>query len=221
MKRLSFFIFIIFILHANSCLSNDATSSYAPPTTLHTLRLSSTDDWHQYVQLGFRISSDILISSKKLSSTDRIKSFFSGSFGFYARGGYKFIFGELGLQYSFHKGNYEIIDGLQQVLSPERVETRYLQIPLKVVGRFPLGKIFALMPNAGIIYSPLIHVSKNDIDYTKKVITQHQFIVTAGLEASIKFITIGVDYRYCLKPFFSDRTSQKTSFVNISLGIQF
>ncbi len=173
-----------------------------------------------YLQYGVRIGTDINLSSKWISDLDYQKRHLSAQFGFYVRGGYRFIFAETGLEYTFHKCFYETWtpDGLP--IASETVESRYLQIPLKAVGLIKAGNICAFLPYAGIIYKPLIHCSKNDINYGKATLTRHQCQFTAGLELRIKFVTIGAGYQYNLMPFFSDRKSVRQQFLSINLGVQ-
>ena len=177
----------------------------------------SLDD---YLQYGFRIGTDINLTSKWISNLDYQKRHLSAQFGFYVRGGYRFIFAETGLEYTFHKCFFETWTPDEQLIGSETVESRYLQIPLKAVGLIKAGNTCALLPYAGIVYKPLIHCSKNDINYGKNTLTRHQCQLTAGLELRIKFITIGAGYRYNLMPFFSERKSIRQQFLTLNLGVQ-
>lgn len=181
---------------------------------------SADGDLTDYLQYGIHIGSDFSLSSKDLSSRDHIKTHLSAMFGAYVRGGYKFIFAETGLEYTFHKCKYEVLNANGAALPEETVETRYLQVPLKAVGLIKAGKICAFLPYAGIVYKPLIHCSKNDISYGKANLTRHQFQVTAGLDFRIKFVLVGVGYRYNLRPCFSDRKSIHQQFLTVTLGVQ-
>ena len=190
-------------------------------TQFRTITLPSEErDLEDYLQYGIRIGTDLNLTSKWISERDHQKRHLSAQFGGYVRGGYKFIFAETGLEYIFHKCYYETwtSDGLPS--GSETVESRYLQIPLKAVGLIKAGKICALLPYAGIVYKPLIHCSKNDINYGKGTLTAHQFQVTAGLELRIQFVTIGAGYRYNLRPCFADRKSLRQQFLHITLGVQ-
>ena len=173
-----------------------------------------------YLQYGIRIGTDLNLSSKWLSERDHFKTHLSAMFGFYVRGGYKFIFAETGLEYIFHKCHYDTWTAEGRLYGDETVESRYLQIPVKVVGQIKAGKICALLPYAGIVYKPLIHCSKNDIGYGKTTLTRHQCQVTAGLDFRIMFFTVGVGYKYNLLPAFSDRKSIRQQFLTITLGVQ-
>ena len=176
-----------------------------------------------YLHIGFRLGTDFVISNRQLSNFDKLESVFSGTFGFFARGGYQYVFGELGLQYMFFKGHYEAYTLDSVFMGRETVESRYLQIPLRVLGYFPVGqrKIVALMPHIGIMYQPLIHVTNNDIKYSKHNLMQHQFLYQAGFGCRIKFFTVEVAYKRAIRPFFQDRTSVKQSFINVMVGFQF
>jgi hypothetical protein len=174
------------------------------------------------IQYGFKLGTDLSLTSRQLSDYDHLNGLLSGTFGFYFRAGYEFIFGEIGLSYMFFKGRYDAYtpDG-GTLLGTETVESRYLQIPLKVVGQISLGKKFAFLPNAGFLYQPLIQNSKNDINYGKNNLTAHQFLFTAGMGIRIKFLTFDVTFKQSLKPFFADRPSIKPSFLNLMVGFHF
>lgn len=176
-----------------------------------------------YLHIGFRLGTDFVISNRQLSNFDKLENVFSGTFGFFARGGYQHVFGELGLQYMFFKGHYEAYTLDSVFMGRETVESRYLQIPLRVIGYFPVGqrKIVALMPHIGIMYQPLIHVTNNDIKYSKHNLMQHQFLYQAGFGCRIKFFTVEVAWKRAIRPFFQDRTSVKQSYINLMVGFQF
>lgn len=175
----------------------------------------------RYLQAGFRLGTDFLLTDRQISDHDYLENFLSGTFGFYARGGYEFIFGEIGLNYMFYKGYYQISDLNMDPLTAETVESRYLQIPISVVGYWQATKTFALIPKVGITYQPLIHVSKNDINYNKHTLTPHQFLYSAGVGIKLKFFTVEVAYKGAMKPFFTQKESVKQSFINLMVGFQF
>lgn len=211
------------IMIAGTVLGNgrDSVFRYAP-TPLTTTQTNLKGEIGQYLHFGFRLGTDFTLSKRQVSNTDKLVNFTSATFGFYVRGGYRFIFGELGLHYMFYKGFYRITDDTQtNILAEEQVESRYLQIPFKVVGYWEATPNFALVPQVGITYQPLIHVSKNDINYNKKTLTPHQFLYSAGLGFKIKFVTLEVSYKKAIKPFFKDRDSEKQSFLNLMIGVQF
>lgn len=181
----------------------------------------TTKDLDNYLQYGFHIGTDIPLDSRYLSGYDHLNGILAGSFGFYARGGYKFIFGEVGLGYMFYKGRYEARNTTSNILiGTETVESRYLQIPVKVVGNIGLGKECFLLPNTGFVYQPLIHCTKNDISYGKDNLMRHQFLYHAGLAFRVKFFTVELAYKKSLRPFFTDRTSIKQSYFSIYLGVK-
>lgn len=201
--------------------ANNRDTVFFRNTLLHTSLLSpEKGELEDYLQYGFRIGTDINLTSKWVSDLDHQKRHLAAQFGFYVRGGYKFIFAETGLEYTFHKCFYETWTPEKQPSGSETVESRYLQIPLKAVGLIKAGKTCAFLPYAGVVYKPLIHCSKNDINYGKATLARHQVQLTAGLELRIKFVTIGAGYRYNLMPFFSDRKSVRQQFLSINLGVQ-
>ncbi|MBO4645448.1 MAG: hypothetical protein J5642_02920 [Bacteroidales bacterium] len=183
-------------------------------------KIGSDNPLENYFQYGFHLGTDIVLGTRQLSDYDNLKTVLSGTFGFFARGGYKYIFGELGLNYMFYKGRYEVRGENDLFLGEETVESRYLQIPLKVVGRIPVGKICAFLPQAGAAYQPLIHVTKNDIGYGKKNLMQHQFYYQAGLAFQVKFFMVELSYKHAIRPFYSNKSSVKQSYVNIMIGVQ-
>lgn len=189
---------------------------------IQTMTVTANDesDLDNFLQYGIHIGTDLNLTSKWVSERDHMKSHLSAMFGFYIRGGYKFIFGETGLEYTFHKSKYETWTFEGMLSGAETVESRYLQIPVKVVGLIKAGKNCAFLPYAGVVYKPLIHCSKNDIGYGKATLTRHQCQLSAGLDFRIKFVVVGVGYKYNLKPFFSDRKSVKQQFLAITLGVQ-
>lgn len=218
-KRTLFIALLAFLLLPCSAADFDSVPNRY---TLHLTKAKTLDkeDLKEYLQYGIVIGTDINLSDKWLSERDHIKTHLGAMFGAYVRGGYHYIFGETGLEYTFHKCYYETwnTEGLRT--GAETVESRYLQVPIKVVGMIKAGKICTFLPYAGIVYKPLIHCSKNDIGYGKATLTRHQCQVTAGLNLRIKFVVVGIGYRYNLKPAFSDRKSIHQQFLSINLGVQ-
>ena len=202
-----------------SAADRDSVPYHATPH-LTTAKAADEGGIEDFLQYGIHIGTDINLTTKWLSERDHIKTHLGAMFGAYVRGGYKFIFAETGLEYTFHKCHYETWNAEGLRTGAETVESRYLQVPVKVVGLVKAGNICALLPNAGIVYKPLIHCSKNDIGYGKATLTRHQCQVTAGLDVRIKFIVVGVGYRYNLLPAFSDRKSIRQQFLAITLGVQ-
>lgn len=168
-----------------------------------------------WMQLGFRVGCNISLTDR-YSPTDEMKNLFSAEFGAYARFG-KYVFAEVGIGYLFHKGHYTSNFPIPPV-SNEIVETRFLQMPLKAVGYIELKKKFALFPAVGVLYQPLIQVSENYIGYSKKNISNHQFLFTASLGFRVSFFTLEAAYRKSIIPFFSDRISGKPSYISIMAG---
>lgn len=212
---------ILFALAATSCYANKRDSLPSPLTQFRMAAFAGKDNGiEDYLQYGIHIGSDLNLTTKWLSGRDHSKTHLSAMFGFYARGGYKYIFGETGLEYIFHKCHCEAWSAEGAWAGEETVEFRYLQIPVKVVGQIKAGEICAFLPYAGIVYKPLIHCSKNDLNYEKNTLTRHQCQVTAGLDFRIKFFIVGVGYKYNLKPSFSDRSSVHRQYLTITLGVQ-
>ena len=202
------------------CSAADRDSLISRNTWAKVAAPSEEGDLEDYLQYGIHIGTDINLTSKWLSERDHMKTHLGAMFGAYVRGGYKYIFAETGLEYTFHKCQYETWNEQGMRTGAETVESRYLQVPLKVVGLIKAGNICALLPYAGIVYKPLIHCSKNDIAYGKATLTRHQCQVTAGLDFRIKFVLVGVGYSYNLLPAFSDRKSIRQQFLSITLGVQ-
>ena len=221
MRNSAFFLCILLTALLLPVSAADRDSTLFRQSRLQAITLSSEEgSLEDYLQYGIRIGTDLNLSSKWLSERDHFKTHLSAMFGFYVRGGYKFIFAETGLEYIFHKCHYDTWTAEGRLYGDETVESRYLQIPVKVVGQIKAGKICALLPYAGIVYKPLIHCSKNDIGYGKTTLTRHQCQVTAGLDFRILFFTVGVGYKYNLLPAFSDRKSIRQQFLTITLGVQ-
>lgn len=213
---------VIFLMMSSSAIM--AGNSDSLPAPRQSFGLQSTNirsDLAPYLQYGFRIGTDFNISDRQISEWDHLDGLFTATFGFYARGGYRFIFGEIGLHYMFYKGTYTACREDMQPIGTETVESRYLQIPISVVGYWEATRIFALIPKVGITYQPLLQVTRNDIGYSKKNFARNQCLLHAGIGFKVKFLTVDVAYKYALKPFFSNKESTKQSFINLSLGFQF
>lgn len=170
-------------------------------------------NWYQY---GFRVGLNFSLNSE-YSATDQLDKMLSAEFQGFVRFG-KIIYAEIGLGYMFQKGTYEVPFG--DNLTEERIETRYLQIPLKAVAYLPLSQKVAFTPNLGVIYQPLIQVTKNTIGYSKDNISKNPLLFTAGIGLKIHFVTVDVAYQKSFTSFFSDRTSTKPDFINVKLGFQ-
>ena len=202
------------------CSAAERDSLISRSTHMKAVTLSTEKELDDFLQYGIHIGTDLNLTNKWVSDGDHMKTHLNAMFGFYIRGGYKFIFAETGLEYAFHKSQFETWNAAGLLSGAETVESRYLQVPVKVVGLIHVGKVCSFLPYAGIVYKPLIHCSKNDIGYGKGTLTKHQCQLTAGLDFRIKFILVGVGYKYNLMPFFSDRKSVKQQFLAITLGVQ-
>lgn len=191
--------------------------SLCPTPTYSSEDEGKKKDDASWLQYGFKIGANLEITSQ-YSETDHLKKLVSGEFLGYARFG-KYVYGEIGFGYTFHKGTYECPE-VPAMESSERVESRFLQIPVKAVGHIVLGKKVALQPQLGLLYQPLIQVTKNEINYNKNTISRHQLLWTAGLGVKIHFVTIDLAYKKNFTPFFSQKKSAKPDYFNIQLGFQ-
>ena len=204
--KLIFLLAIFFVMNCTTMLHATPPSDWK--------RLQNEASWIQY---GFRLGVNISLDSK-YSETDHLDKLLSAEFGAFSRFG-KIVYSEIGFGYMFHKGTYmtaHVTSG-----GYERIESRYLQIPMKAVAYLPVSQKIAFLPNLGVIYQPLVHVTKNDSGYNKSSITNHSFVLHAGLGLKIHFVTIDFAYRKNLTPFFKDRKSLKPSFMTIMIGFQF
>src|SRR5574344_1777894 len=154
-------VFIITLLSSiyaySHTIGNDSLFVSSPKLFLQT-KTTSND----ILQYGFRLGTDLSLTSKQLSEFDHLNGLFSGTFGFFIRGGYKYMYGELGLYYMCFKGRYDaysLID--KELIGTETVESRYLQIPIKAVGQIDVQRKRYFLPNIGIIYQPLTCHSNN------------------------------------------------------------
>ena len=226
MKRKIFGLFLLLCillpaLHARSTDSLFRHKLLSPAPQIGNIAMG--ENLESYLHYGFRLGTDIMLSDRQLSEFDNLENLLSGTFGFFVRGGYRYIFGELGFNYMFFKGYYDAFTANGVPLGAETVESRYLQIPFKIVGYIPFGKrnVCAFLPHVGIMYQPLIHVTTNDVSYGKQNLTPHQFLYQAGVGFRVKFFNVEVAWKKSLKPFYSDRTSLKPSYLNIMVGFQF
>lgn len=218
------FLLLCIVVSAGNARSTDSLFRRQILTPAPQVGLATMNgELDSYLQYGFHLGTDLMLSGRQLSSFDNLENLLSGIFGFFVRGGYQYIFGELGFHYMFFKGYYNVstLDGIP--LGAETVESRYLQIPFKIVGYIPVGKrnMCAFLPHVGISYQPLIHVTTNDINYGKHNLTPHQFLYQAGLGFRVKFFNVEVAWKKSIKPFYCDRTSLKPSYLNILVGFQF
>lgn len=177
----------------------------------------SQDNWYQF---GFKVSTNIPANRNYSNVGDYLESLVSADFGGFFRAG-KYVCGEIGLGYTFYKGTYSC-DNATTSYNNEKVETRYLQLPIKVVGYVPLGQgQSAILPYVGIIYQPLIQVTDNEIDFSKTTIEKNMTLFTAGLDLKFGFIVLGANYRYSFQNFFKNKEGKKPQYVNFCVGFQF
>lgn len=206
-------VMLLFLANQSFGAPKDSTLLYNFPG-----ELSSQKSSISWLQLGFRVGYNFSLLDK-YAPTDEMTKLFSGEFGAFVRLG-KFVYFETGIGYFFHKGHYASTY-ITPPLSNEVVETRFLQIPLKAVGCIGLKNKFAFFPAAGVLYQPLIQVSKNYISYSKDNISPHQFLFSASIGVRISFFYAEIGYRKSLTPFFSDRKSNKPSYLSLMLGFMF
>lgn len=178
----------------------------------------SAQNWYQ---AGFRVGTSFATQRNYSFDGVYLNGLRNADFGIYFRAG-KYVYGEVGFTYAFFKGDFtkELVGGLTEY-SNQRVETRYLQIPIKAVGYIPFGRTSAVMPFAGIIYQPLVGVTANDIGYSKQTLERNLLFATAGLELKFGPIVFGCDYRYSFQTFFQNVDGKHPQYVHIGAGFQF
>jgi hypothetical protein len=172
----------------------------------------------KWYQIGFKLSSKVPLN-RTYSYQDYASSVRSLQFGGYFRAG-QYVYGEIGIGYEYLKGYFVQQDPLG-LLFEDLVETRYLVIPIKVVGDVTFGKHYSFLPYAGILYQPLLQVTENTLGYSKKNIENHWTLLTTGFDFRLKFITLGVDYRLSFQKFFTDRDGKLPQFIGFNVGVQF
>lgn len=176
------------------------------------------ENWYQ---AGFKISTSFPINRTYADRGDYLEGLGTADFGVFFRAG-KYVYGEVGLGYCFFKGTYKLETGDPTIdFTDELVETRYLQIPIKVVGNVKMSRNTAFLPHVGIVYQPLIQVTDNTIGYSKNTIEKNLTLLTAGFDIKLGFIVFGVNYRYGFQNFFQNQTCKHPQFVNICAGFQF
>ncbi|MCQ2264603.1 MAG: hypothetical protein MJZ46_00980 [Bacteroidales bacterium] len=175
---------------------------------------------NNWYQAGFKISTSFPLNRTYADRGDYLEGLGTADFGVFFRAG-KYVYGEVGLGYCFFKGTYKLETGTDLDFADELVETRYLQIPVKVVGNVPMGRSCAFLPYAGIIYQPLIQVTDNTIGYSKNNIERNLTLLTAGFDFKLGFIVLGVNYRYGFQHFFQNQTCEHPQYINICAGFQF
>jgi len=178
----------------------------------------SAQNWYQ---AGFRVGTAFPTLDDYSDEGIYLNGLKNADFGVFFRAG-KYVYGEVGLSYAFYKGDFtkRLFSGYE-VYTNVRVETRYLQIPIKAVGHIPFGKTSAVMPYAGIIYQPLIGVTDNDIGFDKNTLEKNFVFATGGVELKFGPIVFGCDYRYSFQNFFKNVEGSHPQYVHISAGFQF
>lgn len=170
-----------------------------------------------WYQIGFKISTSFPTNREYSSSGDYLSGLMNADFGVFFRAG-KYLYGEVGLGYAFYKGDYsnELL-GYKDV----RVETRHLQIPVKIVGDVTMGRVSSFLPFVGIIYQPILKVTDNEINFSKNTLNKNMTLLTAGFDFKFGPIVLGVNYRYGLMNFFQNKEGKHPQYVNICAGFQF
>ncbi len=176
-----------------------------------------------WYQLGFKLSTNIPTNRNYSVMGDHLDGQISADFAFFFRAG-KHVFGEIGLGYAFYKGDFSnAVDSF----SGERVETRHLQIPIKVVGDIKMSRKSNFLPFVGIIYQPALKITANNCGYVlkpeegKKTIERNLVLLTAGFDFKFGPIVLGANYRYGLQTYFRNIDGKHPQYVNICAGFQF
>lgn len=173
-----------------------------------------SQNWYQ---VGFKISTSFPTNRDYSTEGDYLSGLMNADFGVFFRAG-KYVYGEVGMGYAFFKGDFtnELL-GYQDV----RVETRHLQIPIKVVGNVDMGRVSSFLPYVGIIYQPILKVTSNEINFNKNTLQKNMTLLTAGFDFKFGPIVLGVNYRYGLMNFFQNKEGKHPQYVNICAGFQF
>lgn len=166
---------------------------------------------------GFRLAYNVPFE-KQYSTHDFLSESVYTEFGAFFRTG-KYVYGEVGINYSFHKTTFN--STITDTIVDAFAELRYIQIPIRVLGYLPIGNEMAFTPNVGVIYQPLVAVKNNDAFYQRDAIQKHQFLFSAGLGFRFHFLSLELNYRKMLRNFYNDRDGKKPNYLNITLGFQF
>ena len=169
--------------------------------------------WHQF---GFKLGTTFSIN-KNYSYEDKLEGLANGEFGVFFRAG-KFVYAEIGVGYAFYKGTFT---NNTLGLTDQKVETRHIQVPVKLVGNVQLGRKSAFLPFVGVIYQPVLQVTNNNLGYSKKTLNTNQTLLTAGFDMKFGPIILGVNYRYSLLKYFENKDGDHPQFINICAGFQF
>ncbi len=179
--------------------------------------LHAQQKWCQY---GLKVGTSFPSNRNYSVDGDLLQALSTADFGLFFRAG-KFVYGEVGIGYIFLKGNYGMQDENGGYLfNGIYVATHHLQIPVKIVGNIPMGSASAFLPHAGIIYQPLLKVTDNSINFTKKTLSCNPVLLTAGFDLKFGPIVLGASYRYSLQTFFQNKVGKHPQYINICAGIQ-
>jgi hypothetical protein len=175
--------------------------------------------WRQF---GLKIETNFTLERNYANDGTTLDGLVNPDAYLFFRGG-KFIYGEIGFGYNFFKGDFSRLnpDGITYAFQNETVKLHSLMIPIKLMGYIPLGKVVAIEPYVGVIYQPLISISNNSIDFSKKTLEQNMLFANAGLDFKFGPIVIGASYKYGLNTFFASKEGKKPQFVNVCVGFQF
>lgn len=171
------------------------------------------------LQYGFKIGTSFPTNHSYSASGVSLDGLTCADFNLFLRAG-KHVYAEIGFGYGFYKGDYSN----EKAVNPyeyERVVTHNLLIPVKIAGFVNMGKSSGFIPQAGIIYQPLIKVSDNPINYSKNTLECNMIYVTGGFDFKFGPILLGANYRYGLRNFFQNEEGKHPQFINICAGIQF
>lgn len=175
------------------------------------------DNWYQY---GFKIGTSFPTARDYSYEGHYLSGLANADFGIFFRAG-KYVYGEVGFGYAFFRGDYNFYAAIDSLgYRDERASLHYLQIPIKIAGYVPLSRSVSLIPQAGIIYQPLVNVSDNSINFNKNTLTNHPLLLTGGIDFKFGPIIIGVNYRYQLQNFFQNKDGKRPQFINICAGVQ-
>ncbi len=179
--------------------------------------LHAQQKWCQY---GLKVGTSFPTNRNYSVDGDLLQALSTADFGLFFRAG-QFVYGEVGIGYTFLKGNYGKQAGNGDYLfNGIYVATHHLQIPVKLVGNIPVGRSSAFLPHAGIIYQPLLKVSENSIGFSKSTLSCNPVLLTAGLDLRFGPIVLGASYRYSLHTFFQNKEGKHPRYINICAGIQ-
>ena len=183
--------------------------------------LCTTAFAQKWRQFGLKIETNFALERNYANDGTTLDGLINPDGYLFFRGG-KFIYGEIGFGYSFFKGDFSRKNPDESyVFHNETVKLHSLMIPVKLMGYIPLGRVVAIEPYAGIIYQPIVSVSDNTIDFSKKTLEQNMLFANAGVDFKFGPIIIGANYKYGLSTFFTNKEGKKPQFMNICVGFQF